>query len=222
VIAWVYVGARPQKDGVDLSQVAVRKSLVKEALWLVNDCGFDGVQWDYEFAANNDAGLLTLLDDTRAALKPDHLISVDTPMWYPSTLWGWNDDYFRAVSGKCDQICVMSYDSYLYLPRAYASLLSQQVIHVSNDVAAANKKSAGRCKVLFGLPTYEDVTLAHNHYCESFANSLRGLKDGLNDARTDRATIDGIALFADYTTDSDEWKTYRDYWLQCPKATNAD
>ncbi len=212
-IAWIYVGSYPQKDGVDLSKAEVRRSLVKEALWLTNECGFDGVQWDYEFCADGDPGLLQLLDETRAALKPDQIISVATPMWYPCTLWGWNDSYFKAVSQKCDQICVMCYDSYLYWPRAYAWLLSQQVVHVSRAVADGGPN----CKVLFGLPTYEDVTLAHNHSSESFANSLRGVRDGLSDAGTVHSNIDGIALFADYTTDAAEWKLYTDYWLQCAK-----
>ncbi len=219
VIAWVYVGATPQKDGVDLSKAAVRASLVKEALWLVNDCGFDGVQWDYEFCGSGDKGLLSLLDETRVALKPTNLLSVATPMWYPNTLWGWNDNYFRAVASRCDQICVMCYDSYLYLPRAYAWLLSQQVVHVTNAIAEANANSKMHCMAVFGLPTYEDVTPAHRAQCESLANSLRGINEGLNSDSSVPDVVEGIALFADYTTDGAEWTTYVDYWLRCSGST---
>ena len=215
VIAWVYVGAAPQNDGVDLSKSDVRATLVKEALWLVDDCGFDGVQWDYEFCGNGDKGLLALLEETRAAFKATDLISVATPMWYPNTLWGWNDNYFREVAARCDQICVMCYDSYMYLPRAYSWLLCQQVVHVTSAVAMANASSKAHCVVLFGLPTYEDATLAHRAQSESLANSLRGLNAGLESRDTVRDVIEGIALFADYTTDGAEWKTYADYWLHC-------
>ncbi len=215
VIAWVYVGAAPQKDGLDLSKSDIRASLVKEARWLIDECGFDGVQWDYEFCANGEKGLLALLDETRAALKPANIISVATPMWYPNTLWGWNDNYFREVASKCDQICVMCYDSYLYFPRAYAWLLSQQVVHVTRAVAGANASSKAHCMLVFGLPTYEDVTLAHQAKCESFANSLRGLNAGLESVGAVRDVVEGIAPFADYTTDGAEWKTYADYWLRC-------
>ncbi|MBP9092880.1 hypothetical protein KBI23_17785 [bacterium] len=212
-IAWVYIGSAPQNGGVNLMKPETRANLVKEALWLVNECGFDGVQLDYEFCFNGDKGLLSLLDETRAALKPGQLLSVDTPMWYPFILWGWSDDYFKEVAKRCDQICVMGYDSYLYWPRAYAWLVAQQVVHVSTAADAANKN----CKVIIGLPSYEDVTLAHHHKTESLANSLRGLNDGLADKGTVRSNIEGIALFADYTTDEAEWKLYSDYWLKRSK-----
>lgn len=220
-VAWVYVGASPQKEGVDLSKASVRATLVKEALWLTNECGFDGVQWDYEFCASGDEGLLALLDETRAALKPTDLISVATPMWYPNTLWGWNDNYFREVASRCDQICVMCYDSYLYFPRAYAWLLSQQVVHVTKAIADANSSAKVQCAVVFGLPTYEDITLAHRAQCESFANSLRGLNNGLQSSGAVRDVVEGIALFADYTTDGAEWKDYAAYWLHCSDSAAA-
>ncbi len=230
VVAWVYVGALPQADGLDLSKSEVRKTLVEECLWLVNDCGFDGIQWDYEFSPNGDRSLLTLLDETRAVLRPEQLLSVATPMWYPGTLWGWNDDYFREVARRCDQICVMCYDSYLYLPRAYAWLLSEQVIHVSAAVGSANDErnaeKASRlfapCSVIYGLPTYEDVTLAHRAQTESLANSLRGINSGLHATSTRRDVIEGIALFADYTTDEAEWNTYRNGWLNSGTAPARD
>lgn len=212
-IAWIYIGSAPQNGGVNLKKPETRTNLVKEALWLVNECGFDGVQLDYEFCFNGDKGLLLLLDETRAALKPGQLLSVDTPMWYPFILWGWGDDYFKEVAKRCDQICVMGYDSFLYWPRAYAWLVAQQVVHVSTAANEANKN----CKIIIGLPSYEDVTLAHYHKTESLANALRGLNDGLADKGTVRSNIEGIALFADYTTDEAEWKLYSDYWLKGSK-----
>jgi len=48
-IAWLYIGSFGMNP-VDLSKPEVRKNLVDEALWLTGSCGFDGVQWDYEFA----------------------------------------------------------------------------------------------------------------------------------------------------------------------------
>lgn len=213
VIAWVYVGAAPQPDGLDLNSEAVRKKLISEALWLTNDCGFDGVQWDYEFAANKSPALPKLLRETRAALPAGKFISVDTPMWYPGTLWGWSKDYFTDVAAECDQVCVMCYDSYLPLPRAYAWLMAQQVLNVSEAVAEANHRHHTQCRLLLGVPTYEDRTPAHRHEAESFANALRGISLGLRLPGTVSDVIDGIAIFADYTTDHDEWQAYQNYWL---------
>lgn len=205
-IAWVYVG---QYDaGVDLSRPQVRRTLVKEALWLVEKCGFDGIQWDYEFCFSGDQGLLSLLRETRAALPQRALLSVDTPMWYPGTLWGWNDTYFKQVARCSDQLVVMCYDSYVILPRLYVWLVAQQVIHITSDVELANPK----CHVVLGLPTYEDVTAAHHKHAENLSNALRGVALGLSNLKSRSEVLDGIALFADYTTDNSEWKTYSDYW----------
>lgn len=67
-IAWVYVGNERGLTGVNIGNPAVRRAMVGEALWLVRDCGFDGVQWDYEICENGNANLLALLAETRAAL----------------------------------------------------------------------------------------------------------------------------------------------------------
>lgn len=206
-IAWLYIGSAARDGGVDLTKPQVRKNLVDEALWLTGPCAFDGVQWDYEFAADNGEGLLKLLEETRAALPKNKMVSAATPMWYPGTLWGWSDDYFKKICRHCDQVALMCYDSYLYLPRAYVWLVAEQAKHATDDCAGTN------CKVILGLPTYEDVTLAHHAHVESLENALRGVSIGLSDSASRKMAFDGIALFADYTTDENEWADYKKYWL---------
>lgn len=204
-IAWVYIGSAQ----VNLDNPEVRKQLVEEFRWLVKDCGFDGIQVDYEFAICGSQGLLRLLEETRQMLPKEGLLSVATPMWYPGILWGWSDEYFQEVARRCDQIAVMCYDSYLYLPRAYVWLVSQQALHVTTDCAKANPA----CKVVLGLPTYDNQTLSHHPYCESLKNALRGVQQGLADKKATPEAFEGIAMFADYTTDDREWSQYEEYWL---------
>jgi hypothetical protein len=182
--------------------------MIEEAKWLCSECGFDGVQWDYEFAPNGDERLLNLLSESRAALPPRKLISAATPMWYPMTLWGWNDDYYRKVAARCDQIAVMDYDSGFYLPHLYLWLLAQQCRHVTADATSGSH----RCGVLFGLPTYDEGTRAHSNQPENIKLALKGMREGLG-ASASSPSYEGIALFAEYTTTPDEWKTYEDYWL---------
>jgi hypothetical protein len=211
-IAWVYVPSDFASSGVDLSKKASRIALHKEAQWLIEDCGFDGVQWDYEFAPNDDKRFLDFLSESRALIPRDKLLSIATPMSYPLTMYGWNDAYFKKVAPYVDQIAVMSYDSFLYLPRAYGALVARQVVHVSRDAAQTNPA----CKIIIGLPTYEDRTFAHQSFCESFANSLRGFEQGLRDyvklqnggKQDGLNNIEGVAVFADYTTDEEEWKLF--------------
>lgn len=77
-IAWVYVGNERGLTGVDISQPQVRARMVGEAVWLVQECGFDGVQWDYEICEDGNPSLLLLLRETRAALPHGKLLSVAT------------------------------------------------------------------------------------------------------------------------------------------------
>lgn len=198
-IAWVYV-ASFGKEANDLSKKEVRANLVEQARWLTEKCGFDGVQWDYEFATNGNRGLIDLLKETKQAL-PNTLLSTATPMWYPGTLWGWNEQYFAEVAKHSDQIAVMGYDSWLYLPSLYVRLISQQVIQVCQAAEGTN------CKVIIGLPTYEDVTLAHHKPVETLRHGLMGVQEGLSNCKA-RDRFEGIALFADYTTDEQEWKLF--------------
>jgi len=207
VIAWVYIGSPATPDQVDLSKPAVRAALIQEMHWLTQECGFDGVQWDYEFCASGDLGFVELMKESKAALAPDKLLCTATPMWYPNTLWGWDDKYFHTVASVSDQIAVMCYDSYFYSPSAYVWLLREQALHATTACEGT------KCRVILGLPTYEDVTLSHHSRVESLRNALRGVYEGIHDDHFNDTTFDGIALFADYTTDEQEWQDYDRYWL---------
>ena len=205
-LAWVFIPSDFLSNGVDLGQAATKTNLHQEAKWLIDECGFDGVQWDYEFAPNNDKRFLTFLAESRKAIPTSKHLSIAAPMNYPLTLYGWSDDYFKEVAPFVDQVAVMSYDSYLWLPRMYGALVARQVKHVSQDVSQANP----HCTVIIGLPTYKNTTLTHQPFCESLANSLRGIEQGLRDNKksAEKSNIDGIALFADYTTDEKDWKLF--------------
>ncbi|HVT10909.1 MAG TPA: hypothetical protein VHE55_01475 [Fimbriimonadaceae bacterium] len=192
-IAWVYV------DGsVDLSNETVRRQMAEEASWLVHTCGFDGVQWDYEPCHSGDAGLLRLLEATRAAL-PGAFLSVATPTWFPWPVSGagWTEEYFGEVGKRCDQIAVMCYDTGFVTPRSYAWLVGQQAERVP--------RAAGKCQVLLGLPTYEAGGRSHNPRAENLKIGLKAVRESDG--------VAGIALFADYTTDAAEWAWYERAWL---------
>lgn len=210
VIAWVYLGTVPEYGGVDLSREAVRAQIVKEVKWLIDDCGFDGVQLDYEFCFNGDRGFLQLLDATRPVVPADKVLSVATPMWYPlNGLWGWDSWYYKEVARRCDQICVMCYDSYFYLPRAYVWLVRENVIHVSEDVAEV---ALGKCTVLLGIPTFEDGTIGHSNHAETLALSLKAVRDGYFSGRSRKEVLRGVCVFAEYTTTADDWAVYDQLW----------
>jgi len=209
--AWVYVGNRDGRGSVDLSDPSTRANLVKEAVWLTKTCGFDGVQWDYEICPSNDVSFLELLRSTRAAIGTKKKISVASALRLPSAVagrWGWSDAYFGQVSRLCNQICVMGYDSCMVTPRTYVALMRSETIWVTGDVDRANPK----CRVLIGIPSYGDRTAAHNPYAENLRFALIGVRDGAASHKARPQVLDGVAVFADYTTDYGQWLTYQGLW----------
>ena len=212
LLAWIYAGDLPGKGRIDLTNAAVRKTMAGEAAWLVKECGFDGVQWDYEICPDGDQGHLNLLKETRAALPKGALLSACTPMWYPVVVgkYGWSEAYFTRVAAACDQLVVMGYDSAMILPRAYVWLMRQQTVRISRAAALGNPRG----QVLIGIPSYKKGGVTHHLRAENIRMALKGVREGIADPRTDLATFRGVAIFADYTTTEQDWRNYQALWLQ--------
>lgn len=212
VIAWVYAGNRRGLGKVDLADPQVRENMVAEARWLLEECDFDGVQWDYEVCPDGDPYFLSLMRETREALPEGAILSTATPVWAPEPFvrrWGWNEEYFSQVAGTCDQVAVMCYDTGVYLPRVYVWLVRQQAIHVTRAVARGNPE----CGIILGVPTYAKGGRAHHPRAENLRLALKGVREGLASGGADTSVFEGIAPFADYTTDPAEWQTYDRLWL---------
>ena len=214
-IAWA-IALNPGMGGqVDISDPAVRVAMVEEARWLVADCGFRGVQWDWEYARGATDELLALLHETRAALPEGAIISIATPAWrpWPTGAFGWREDDFARIAPECDQICVMCYDTAMFLPRAYVGLTRGQVLRVAPAVAAANPD----CRVLIGVPTYGDPNSAPSHHAhaENLRMALKGLREGntLLQRRHPGVPIPAAAIFANWTTEPPEWRTWDEVWV---------
>lgn len=205
--AWVYVGNARGITGVDIAQTAARARIADECAHLIRD-GFDGIHLDYEMCGDGDADFLALLDVIRARIGK-HILSVATPMWLPSPLsaYGWSENYFAQIGARCDQIAVMSYDSGLYFPRHYAWLVRQQCLRVPRALRGTN------CRVLIGVPTYEDGGLSHHVHAENLRVALRAVREGLQN-NPNASRVDGAAIFADYSTDQTEWATWKRDWLR--------
>jgi len=212
--AWIYAGNPRGMGRVDLNDPAVRQAMVAEARWLVTECGFDGVQWDYEICTDGEWGLIDLLRETRQALPAGKGIGVAAALCAPGLLgtagYGWSDRYYGQLAALSDQIAVMDYDSAMYLPRAYVGLTAMQVRHACRAAAARNPG----CRILIGVPTYEKGGASHSAYAENLGFALRGVREGLAElSPEERATFAGVAPFADYTTTAADWQAYRNGWL---------
>lgn len=204
--AWVYVGNSRGITGVDIARPDIRNRIAGECAHLIAD-GFDGVHLDYEMCSDGDADFLRLLD-VIGARTHGHPLSVATPMWLPSMLgsYGWSESYFAQVGARCDQIAVMAYDSGLGFPRHYAWLLRQQCERVPRALAQTH------CRVLIGVPAYEQGGASHHAHAENLRVALRAVREGLDD-NPNAGRVDGVALFADYSMDEGEWATWKRDWL---------
>jgi hypothetical protein len=202
-LAWIYAGNKDGRGEVDLADQAVRVKMVEQAAWLVRECGFEGVQWDYEVCRDGDRDYLKLLEETRAALPKGAFLSVAAHNLFPPPLsrFGWSEAYYSEIASRCDQIAVMGYDSGFVTPRSYSWLLKRE--------ASILPEAVGDCELLIGVPTYGPAGLSHNCRAENLEYALRALRQ----VPQNRPPT-GVALFADYTTDQRDWETYRRLWLR--------
>ena len=92
-----------------------------------------------------------------------------------------------------EMLAVMGYDSGLYLPRAYAWLMREQVVHATRAARRGNP----HCRALIGVPTYARGGASHHAWSENPPTALLGVREGLADPRTEAASFAGVALFAD-------------------------
>ena len=209
LIAWVFAGNERGSGEVDLTDRTVRENMVEEAKWLIEECGFDGVQWDYEMCDDGEKGLLELLEETRSATPQGAFLGVCAPVLYPGPVnYGGSDTYISEVASRCDQIAVMCYDTAFYLPRSYVWLSAKQVERFSAAVTKGNKSAT----FVIGVPTYEEGFRSHGRRAETLQNAIRGVNRGFESAN-EPMNFAGIALFADYTTDDSEWRMYDEHWL---------
>jgi hypothetical protein len=206
-IAWIYAGNPQGLGNVDLTREAVRRRMVEEAAWLVREAGFDGVQWDYEICPDGDRGLLNLLEETRKALPKGTFLGAAVPTWYPAPLggFGWSEAYFREVAQRCDGMAVMAYDSAAYTPRLYVWWVSEQVVRSTRAASGTG------CRVVMGVPTYGNGTPSHNPHAENLRLALMGVRGGLAGGAV-LSAWQGVGIFADYTTDESEWKSFKALW----------
>ncbi len=217
-LAWIYAGNPKGAGHVSLGKGDVRKAMVSEAVWLVKECGFDGVQWDYEICDDGDQNLLKLLEETRDALPSGTPLGVCAPAWLPVPGFeGWSKPYIAEVAKRCDQIAVMNYDTGFFTPRSYVWLTQKQVPIFTSAAYSGNPS----CKILVGVPTYGPGLRSHNPRAENIEMALRGVREGLTLPGVKTDSFAGVSLFAEYTTGTSEWEGFERLWMHKAHLTPA-
>ncbi len=194
---------------------AVRRMIADFCKRLVTEMGFDGVHLDPEPIPSGDEDTLQLLDDVRAAIGRDKILSLATreivPFWNDAPLppaWGlWRANYYRRIAGRVDEVAAMTYDSTLPTPWLYEHWLRFQVVGITRAVQGV------QTRLLLGVPTSEEETWTHRPRAENMRSGLRGIIAGLNDADAVTESVVGVAIYPHWETDAAQWAEYDKLWL---------
>lgn len=168
-----------------------------------------GVQINIEPLTSGDTNLLKLLEELRAVLPKEQLLSVAAypppTWWHPYKDVHWDESYFRQVARRSDQLAVMMYDAAQHNSKAYQSLMASWTREILDW-------SEGK-SVLLGVPTYHDAGVGyHDPKVENLTNALLGVHRGLS--RQPPATnYQGVAIYCDWETTAEEWAYFRDHFL---------
>jgi len=214
VLPWVgglRVGyRRTDVGGIDLGDLAQRQQIVAECRGLIDE-GFDGVHLNIEPVPNDSDDLLALLRALRPALGDNHILSVSATRPAPISVPGapnfaWTPEYLARVAALADQIVIMGYDTGLPTAGLYRRYMAYAVAASAEAV-----KPTARARLLIGVPTYTASGFMHRTDVETLENALFGVIAGLRGSGVG-GTVEGVALYAHWTTDREEWETYERLW----------
>jgi hypothetical protein len=215
VLPWVgglRVGYKRQRPGtVDLADIGQRQRIVAECRGLVDE-GFDGVHVNVEPVDDGNDEFLALLRALRTAVGP-RILSVSAIRPAPVALplapnFAWSLEYYRRVAAVADQVVIMAYDTALPTGPLYRRYVTWATAAVTRELGAAR---GGHARVLMGVPTYDDASFMHRLAVETPENALSGVVAGLRGLGAG-GTFEGVALYAEWTTDERDWSVYDRAW----------
>jgi hypothetical protein len=173
--------------------------------------GADGVHLNIEPVSDSDPGFVELINLVRSGLPATATVSVAAvaprnariavrPEYY------WSFDYLRAVCRAADEVVVMGYDTWLDDPVTFRKVVAEWT------AALIAELPAGDCSWRMGIPSYDDHAPHHKLDVERIDLALLGVRDG--PAAAGRAGgFTGVAIYASWTTDAQEWAAYDALWL---------
>lgn len=218
LLAWVGVPVVNErrvgiKGWVNLADPAERQQIVLFVAQLLSQSTLDGIHLNVETVQDGDAGYLLLLEEVKAAVEDEYLVSIASTYWLPKMVndlpvldgYRWSGDYYRAIAGSVDQIVTMTYDSLMPHPALYRLWMRGQVRAISRAVAAED------VELLIGLSVSEEETMTHRPRAENMASGLAGVCAGLSDSNTN-PRVDGVAVYASWEATPEEWQLWQ-RWL---------
>jgi len=164
-----------------------------------------GVQVNIEPMPTGDAHFLELLDELREGMPSGKIISVAA--YPPPTLFHrfpevhWDEEYFREVAKRVDQVVPMMYDTAITFPKFYQNLMK--------DWTSEVLEWSGDTQVLLGVPAYDDAGVGyHSPEVENISNALLGIHASLSNEDQLPKNYAGVCLYSDWEMDESEWSEF--------------
>jgi hypothetical protein len=212
-----FEGTRPGTDDLNLSDPDNLQRTVDSAKTFL-DLGFDGINYDIEPIHNDDQRFIELFDRTRALTKPRGAVlstAIEERQVDPDSGFAPNpapvrptDEWLRTLAGHVDQIAIMTYDSGLNTEADYERWTEYQTRTIATLVA-------DQVTVFIGVPTDKAYTSNHTS-AENAGTGARGLRRGVADLPPELAANVGGAIFAEWVSTEDDYRTYEQEWVRPP------
>lgn len=209
VLAWV---GGVLEDDCPVGEVEWRQTFVRSCASLIERSGIAGIQLNIEPCPSWTPGYLELLDELKAGLPAGSRLSIAA---YPPPHWlhqapsvHWSEDFFREVSQRSDDMCVMAYDTAQRAGKPYTYLVDRW----TRECLAWSVKP-----VRIGLPAYAEYGKPWHHpHVENLANAFPGLCKGVNESSA--MNYAGWAIYAEWTMTLEDEEIVRTFQ---PDASSA-
>lgn len=202
---------------LDLSKASVRLNIWRTAGRFL-ELGFDGIHYNIEPSTGNPYFIELLAATHRLTKRRGRVLSVaaDELEPLPGLAWltralgtngaYWSEPFYRSVIENVDQVAVMTYDTLLPAAWMYKGFVAWQTAQI-------RQLAKGRAQLLMGVPSYEERRWSFHPNVENVRSALSGVRKGMGILNGDDFVGFGVAIYADWTTDAEEWRTYREIWL---------
>ena len=214
VLAWM----GQIRNKINLSSAQVRHNILQMCTIFTGVVGMDGVQYDIEPVWDEDEDFILLLKETHElfeGMERRPILSVALAEFIPRTfvwlssgvlnLQNYNTEVnYKNVSKYVDQVVTMVYDTGIERSWMYRWLVKEQVIWLTDLM--------DNVEFYIAIPSYDEKKTGFNPEIENIGNALIGVLNGLNDVRAVHENLTGIAVYAEWTTDDNEWEIYDALW----------
>lgn len=210
VLVLPWTGGVFQRD-VWLDDFEQRRAFV-EHMRFFTEQGADGVHLNIEPMPSFEPGYLELLHEVKRSIGDDKMLSVAA--YPPPTLLHqfpdvhWDLAFYREVCLVVDEVVVMAYDTAQRVALVYETMVATWVRELLETLPPP---SEGGCQWSMGVPAYEDDEPWHDPNTETIEHGIRGVRRGLA-GRDVPEHFTGIAIYASWTTDREEWSAYERFW----------